>query len=412
MCIKNGVEMKKDVNIELENGEILMLLVKSSITGEKYTLPEELSLDDIFYLSQRHSIVPLVYIGLINCGIDKENCIMKNMLSVYCNYLIKSEIQMKAVEQLFDVFEKNNVCYMPLKGCKLKSLYANPELRAMGDADILIKREQYPKIEILMNNLGYVFDSAGDHDYAWKSDKLFVELHYKLFPDYSTAFTDFFSDGWKLATNNNGCYYSMNIEDEFIYIFVHYAKHYRNGGIGFRQVIDLWLYMKTHINMDFSYINKIMVRLNLVDFYHNTMKLIDYWFNGGEKDSIVCLMANYIINSGNWGTIEMHAKAKGVVSAQNSGSSLIVGRFKAIIRIFFPSYNDIKMKYPVLKTHKYLLPAIWIFRWVDSVIKRPKNFKVIMNEVNILSKEDVSSLEYHFKQIGLIFQNHVDKKMK
>ena len=49
---------------------------------------------------------------------------------------------------------------MPLKGCNMKALYPSPELRVMGDADILIRVEQYDRIRPIIQSLG--FEEYGD----------------------------------------------------------------------------------------------------------------------------------------------------------------------------------------------------------------------------------------------------------
>ena len=38
----------------------------------------------------------------------------------------------------------------------MKALYPAPELRVMGDADVLIRLEQYEKIVPLMEKMGFV----------------------------------------------------------------------------------------------------------------------------------------------------------------------------------------------------------------------------------------------------------------
>ena len=91
---------------------------------------------------------------------------MQGLFQTYCKMLLHSERQMADVKRIYKAFEENNIDYMPVKGCNMKSLYPAPEMRVMGDADILIKLDQYDKVEKVMNELGFNFLVKGDHDFA------------------------------------------------------------------------------------------------------------------------------------------------------------------------------------------------------------------------------------------------------
>ena len=59
-------------------------------------------------------------------------------------------------------------------------------MRTMGDADILIKTEQYERIVPIMNRLGYLPGVESNHEYVWdKKNMLHVELHKMLIQSYT-----------------------------------------------------------------------------------------------------------------------------------------------------------------------------------------------------------------------------------
>ena len=72
----------------------MLLILKSSITGENYNLLEPIDLEEILKLSHKHSIIPLVFVGVSNCGIKLENPIMQIMFQEYCQYIRQHEQQM------------------------------------------------------------------------------------------------------------------------------------------------------------------------------------------------------------------------------------------------------------------------------------------------------------------------------
>ena len=58
----------------------------------------------------------------------------------------------------------------------------------------------------------------------------------------------------------------MTPEDEFIYLFTHFAKHYRDGGIGCRYVVDLWVFLRNNPTMDPEKIKRELDKLQLREF--------------------------------------------------------------------------------------------------------------------------------------------------
>ena len=130
-------------------------LLRSAITGESYALPEDFVLADTLAEINRHSVAALAYAGAVNCGLDKNSPEMKRLFQTYVKSMMISEGQMAQIRRLFAAFDAAGIDYMPLKGCKLKAMYPKPELRAMGDADVLIRMEQYDKIKPIMEELGF-----------------------------------------------------------------------------------------------------------------------------------------------------------------------------------------------------------------------------------------------------------------
>lgn len=380
----------------------MLLILKSSITGEKFDLSESIDLENIMELSYKHSITPLVFVGALNCGISKENPIMIKMFQGYCQALCQHEQQIFELNKIYDAFESNNIKYMPVKGCNMKKYYPKPEMRVMGDADILIDTRQYSKIEEILSKLGFDFKSRGDHDYAWDSDGIHLELHYDLMYSYNKQYEEYFGNGWKLAKFVNESKYSMSYEDEFIYLFVHFTKHYRISGIGCRHVVDLWVYLINHKDLDFKYIERIMKSLSIYKFYKNTIHLIDVWFNGEDEDDISEYMTEYIFNSGSWGSIERRMEARALEIKQNEDQSF-KGRVKGLVKILFPPLKVMQKRYLILEYKSYLLPIMWIRKWIESIFLRPQNVIAAKKEMKMIIKDDLLECEKHLKKVGLNF---------
>lgn len=273
----------------------------------------------------------------------------------------------------------------------------------MGDADILIRTAQYDRIRPVVASLGLTEQYDADYDYTWISEKLKLELHKRLVSTSNSDFYAYFGDGWRLARKGDGFRYTMTAEDAYIYQFVHYAKHYRDGGIGCRHMVDLWVYRRAYPDMDMGYIRAELEKLGLLDFYRNTCRLLAFWFEGGEGDERTEFMSDFIFDSGSWGKWKNHILAAEVRQAKYAGS-VWGGKIRALLRAFFPARKNLINLYPVLKRAPWLLPVIWPARWVDVLLFRRQNITRKQKERRIATGDNVDEFQKALDYVGLDFR--------
>ena len=252
----------------------LILLIKSALTGQAYVLPKDFDLTDAFKTAANHVITTLVYYGAYNCGVDTSSALMcDNLQRVYTSIMV-GERQDAEIKRVIEAFDNHAIEHMALKGVHLKKMYPKPEMRKMGDADILIQYSEYEKIRNVMLELGFTEGIESDHEFCWTKGPVLIELHKRLIPSYNKDYYAYFGDGWKLAKirNDSGFGYIMTDEDQMIYLFTHFAKHYRDSGIGIRHMVDLWVYRRNHPSLDEDYIRAELEKLHLLEFYTNIIK--------------------------------------------------------------------------------------------------------------------------------------------
>jgi hypothetical protein len=343
----------------------------------------------------------MAYQGAFLCGVSSPA--MAALLQRYYIGLMRSEAQMAALKSLMDAFEEAGIDYMPVKGVILKPLYPKPELRSMGDADILIRLEQYDRIVPIMETLGYQFKKETDHELVWISDRLNVELHKRLIPSYNLDYAGYYGDGWQLAKQRKGCRFEMGEEDTFVYLFSHYAKHYRDGGIGCRHVADLWLWRRTHPHMDEAYIGQEMKKLGLEAFYGNTLRLLGMWFGDGPADDIVEFMTEYIFASGNFGMLENRVLSRGLKTMKQK-QSLRGEWFRQLMVGLFPGLVFMKKQYPVLEKCPWLLPLFWLVRVFDKLLFQRKKPEYLRRSLSVFREENLDAHRKALRYVGLDYR--------
>ena len=380
----------------------IISLLSSAVTGEKHDLPLGFSLEQALPYIKKHHMIPLCYAGAVNCGIPSSDPLMQQLFQSYLKAMLISERQMKDVQRIFDAFDQHQIDYMPLKGCRMKLLYPKPELRTMGDADILIRTEQYETIRGILTALGFEEKQETDHELIWLSSGLFLELHKRLIPSYNKDYFAYFGDGWQLGIVEQGCRYAMQSEDEWVYLFTHFAKHYRDGGIGCRHVVDLWVWLRHHPELDWTAAERKLTKLQLWDFCRNMRRLLNCWFENGSGDEITDLMTQYIFDSGSWGQETKRLLSASLKKSKSAGS-IRSGRIRAWITAFFPSAAEIAPRYPVLKRFPWMLPLVWPYRWIRAAIFGRDVIRKRKKEMDITTEDQVSQHQQALQVVGLDF---------
>lgn len=373
-------------------------LITSAITSKSYPLPAGFDIDEAYKTIKRHHITTLAYVGAVNCGVPKTAESMQQMFRRYFEEIEKSERQQKEIRILCDIFEKNGIDYMCLKGTNMKPLYPAPELRKMGDVDILVREADYPRVEKLLESLDYQNISKYDHHLSWTKNKVLFEIHIRVMSRWIKYYS-YFGDGWQRAKKLSGHCFTMRPEDEYIFLFIHFVKHYCISGIGFRHITDLWVFRKSHPGLDDNYISNELEKLDLVEFHKNVLQTVLVMFDNQQPTEATEIISDYIFNSGSWGTLTSKSVAKGAdLKVKNSSKN---ARLQMILYVLFLPYSGMRVTYPILEKYPVLLPFYWVKRAFDVLRLRRKNVGVRFKEISITTPERVTAYESAMKKVGL-----------
>ena len=172
----------------------------------------------------------------------------------------------------------------------------------------------------------------------------------------------------------------------------HLAYHFVHGGYGIKPFMDMYV-IKNNVAYDEETVRKYCRQCKIEDFYDNVLYLTEVWFEGKPHTDISLQMEEYVLKCGAYGTLEN----KVIVAQAKQGNK--VKYF--ISRIFLP-YDSLKVLYPVLKKHKYLLPIMQVRRWIGLIFGG--KLKRSVRELSInqsVSKAQVSDAKLFLEKIGL-----------
>lgn len=371
-------------------------IIKYVLHNQSVPIANDISYNKLFKFAKSHSLESFLYYGLIkneSFSKDENNEFCKFVTKSYKDLILKTAVQSAEVEEIIKSLEKNNINHMPLKGYIIKNLYPHYELRTMADFDCLFPKKEAKKVKSIMQSLGYEIEhfNKGNHDVYFKKPFMNVEMHRELVND-SYKISKYYKNIWQNLNLVSGSkhQYEMSKEDFFIFMIVHSAKHFTNGGTGVRSFIDIYLYVNAYPNMNWKYINNELNNMGLLKFSETSIALSNYWFGDGEMTNLLNDFQNSIFTSGIYGTIQnnvtinMFMNEKAINNLENS-------KIKYVIRRIFPSFQMMKGRNPILNKIPILLPWFYFTRLLNGLF-HIKRSKLEMHNVNVITKEEYDKL--------------------
>ncbi|MBE6673877.1 MAG: hypothetical protein E7596_02080 [Ruminococcaceae bacterium] len=375
-------------------------LIKCALKGGVPQLDEGFDFEEAYQYAQDRQITPIIYYGASNIPDFMDTMVGKKFFKSTMNLSFFSMEQGAAIDKITTAFKNNKIHHVKLKGTITRDMYPYPEMRLMSDADILIKMEEYDKIKEIMLSTGAIEERESNHEIIWRYGEFSIELHKLLIPSYNKDYYEYFGNGWRLATlkdeETNECF--MTPEDSFIYMLVHFAKHYRDSGISVKHLTDFYVYTSKNPDLDFEYIEKELSKLMIADFWKNIKRTLEAWFDGAEWDEKSVFITKKVISSLTYGSSDNRTLARAIKASKTTKHV----KLKKVMGLIFPTYFSMSQKYPVLKKVPVLLPIMWVVRWFEAIFN-PSKIKNQKRHIDMISEESVGKYHDELNYVGLDF---------
>ena len=269
----------------------------------------------------------------------------------------------------------------------------------MSDTDLLIDPLQAEAVRLCFEGLGFRVDryDKGDTDIYTSPSGLQYEVH-------RSVEREGFNDAARRLLKELLSYAQQEVslkgmlclphEIHYAYILCHFVKHFLFGGIGVRQVMDIYL-CRTKWKMDDAKLDHLLTELKLAEFAASVEALGAYWFGEAKGAEVTEELGEYILSSGVFGN-EEHKVANQMLKEKRKQSR--VSYFFS--RVFLP-YRSMCFYYPILKKWWILLPVLWMWRIFYALVFRRKKLK---QEMSTLAETDRDALRQRadfYKRCGL-----------
>ena len=382
--------------------QILLSLISAEVCGEnisdevKQELTEQV-LEQIYNLSVSHDMAHIAASALQRAGALGNDEVSRKFSKHQMMAIFRCEKLNYELSCLTQALEDARIPFVPLKGSVIRKLYPEEWMRTSCDIDVLVQKSDFDAAtKILIDKLEYRSEGQSSHDVSlYSQNNVHIELHYDLVEgDYASKAGQILASVWDYTTPEREGSYQRVMSDEMLYFYhiAHMAKHFEIGGCGIKPLMDTYV-LKRHLNLDAQKLEKLLIDGKLLVFCQSSELLSDVWFCGADHTDLTLEMQNYIISGGVYGTT---VNRVAVQQGKRGGKLGYV-----LSRVFIP-YDTIKLYYPILQKHKWLLPAMYIRRGFDFIVR--KGIKRGVRELRInnnINDEKSSDMQRFMRKVGL-----------
>ena len=255
--------------------QILIQILAAFTNGRSIGSLRDVSLEALYQAAQKHNVGGIVSSMLQPVLKTRAEDPAARKFREICMATIFRSVRLEEEVKMFaDRMEQAGIPYAFFKGYELRELYPDPELRTMGDVDVLVRDEDMEKTLRVLNGLGYTKEGEGSAVWTCTNGTLSYEIHRRLAfgkywnqVDHEGYFAKAFDrlqdepgprrgeSGAVTGTVSGKSRRYFSLEDHFIFLCFHLAKHLNNTGAGIRMVMDIALYLKAYQEqMDWKYI--------------------------------------------------------------------------------------------------------------------------------------------------------------
>lgn len=361
--------------------QFLLQCLKDYCSGVKTKKPQnDIDFGEVLKLANDHSVAALVYsqceewmtYGFMDNGF--RNAVLQE------GYY--AENRKCVFRELVKHMEERKIPFICMKGSVFRDYYDIPEIRSMGDIDIIVRQEDKEKADdVFVNEMKFTKFVDNHSVWTYYLSSIEFEVHNHMF--YEDLISDFNYIEYydhifehikhaKVFDTESEYLYVPDENIHFLYLMAHTAKHIINNGAGFRAYLDMVM-ISRKCRLDWDWIQNELEKMKLLQFTQTCFALCEKWFG------VTMPLSHPELDESFFNEITektFHDGVFGLENEENEGahSAKEITRdrkgywftaIKLILKILFPPYRDMILApwYGWLKGKPWLLPLGWVYKW-------------------------------------------------
>lgn len=336
--------------------------------------PAEVSADALAELASQQGVAGIVYAQCREILI-REPQVLLLLQQSFAGGVFQSTCLAADYREVSAVLREAKIPFLPVKGAAFAEDYPVPELRTMGDIDLVIRPEDRQRTHQLMESMGFACTVDNHAVWTYHRDVTVYEIHDHLFYEELAGkvnYRAYFDGVWEHAAPVEGSEYRLQPEMHFLYLMAHTAKHILNHGSGVRPFLDMVFFCRKE-TLDWTWITAELQRLQLLEFTRTCFALCRHWFgaelpleNIGLKEEFLRSATEKMLRDGVFGLENPENETGAAAKNMNrAGGPYLLTALGMTLRKIFPPYRDMQLIpwYSFVNGRPWLLPFAWVYRW-------------------------------------------------
>ncbi|MHB8062199.1 MAG: nucleotidyltransferase domain-containing protein [Ruminiclostridium sp.] len=324
------------------------------------------------------------------------------------------------IGEVIEAFNTVGIKAIVLKGMAINKCYPYPELRTMGDADILVYENDIDRATEILKVMGYLSekDQKTKHIEFFKKNCISIELH-RLLVDYNFMqnVDELQKEVWNKPIEINigvAKALALSWEMQVLHLCIHMSAHITYGGFGLRQLCDLVMVVETKRELlNWNIVVDKSIKYGIDHFIYAIFLVCNRLFqlqipveisckNERDNEKVDKLIEDILLGA-NSGKKDKKRTAANVLINNSSNSEALEYKniFLKAIHILFPNRELMAKRYKYIYVRKspLLLPFAWIHRIAYGLARKDFNYKdkkAIFKDTELtnIAKERYSLLEW------------------
>lgn len=274
-------------------------------------------------LAEEQSVVGLIAAGLEHV-VDKKPT--KQDVLQFIGKTLQLEQQNTAMNYfiggLVEKMRKEGIYALLLKGQGIAQCYERPLWRSCGDVDFLLQDENYQNAKVFLGKMAESIEKESGKHLGMNIGPWVVELHGNLHGGLSSRMDElvddvqrdvFFAGNVRSWMNGKTQVFLPGVDNDVIFIFTHFLKHFYKGGLGLRQLCDwcrlLWTFRS---EIDVALLEKRLRKMKLmsewkafaafaVEYLGMPLEAMLLYDDGSRWKRKAKRVLSFILMSGNFG---------------------------------------------------------------------------------------------------------------
>lgn len=352
-------------------------------------MPCDIELDqsewnELYSLAAGHHVSQIIYKEASKYG----SAVCPDLFTKWRNVTIMQVLKCNAgsliIGDILKAFENHGIPVMVLKGLHYKYLYTDPDMRVMGDIDLLTRKDTLDQAADIIRSFGYmnVDEDNPKHLVFTHNAYIPIELHFSLFTEEKRKIAVSFNrEIWDSAYNfeKDGMKFLVpSQENQLIYCCIHMTNHFEKGAFDLRHLSDFNLLARNYCgSIDFDQLSRKADSYGLGKFIEVMLYICHELFELPVPESLVGRyarqkeyvdgMIDMILEAGRFNGAGGKMPKNRIVASYigTDGSGLF-----SKLHFLFPPREMLLFSYPYVRKSSLLLPVAWIHRLVNNLVKR------------------------------------------